>query len=103
MAAHPCGCESSPDPPYIRYCARHDPARVRALEQLCHDVLERAQAVASKLDSAVGNLSPLLTKTIAADAMQDLLEEFAPQYRKLMNLGSPLPSSQSPLPTEQRS
>lgn len=98
----PCGCASSSSPPYLRFCARHDPGRVKALEQLCYDILERAQAVFGKLDGAAGNFMPLLTKTSAADAMQDLLEEFVPRYRKLMSLGSPLPSGETAHSTEQR-
>jgi len=100
MNALPCGCGPSSSPPYVRFCARHDPARVRALEQWCHDILTRAQEVYGKLDSAAGNLVPLLTKASAADAMQDLLEEFMPQFRKLMAYGAPLPNGETPRPTE---
>lgn len=102
MDGLPCGCGSSSSPPYVRFCARHDPVRVKALEQLCHDILERAQAVFGKLDGAAGNFMPLYAKISAADEMQDLLEEFVPRYRKLLTLSSPLPSDEVTQSTERR-
>lgn len=91
MAALECGCESSPTPPYIRFCGRHDPARVQALENLCYAILTRAKEVGDKLDSATGTFLPRIANISASDAMDDLVEEFAPQLRKLMAVG-PLPS-----------
>ena len=101
MDALPCGCGPSSIPPYVRFCARHDPARVKALEQLCHDFLTRAREVYDKLDSPAGPLFPGYSRISAADTMQDLLEEFVPQFQKLMAYRSPLPSGETPPPSEQ--
>ena len=90
MSVLACGCESSSAPPYVRFCARHDPARVEALENLCHAILARAKGVGNELDSTTGTFFPRFTNISAADAMDDLVEEFAPQLRRLMAAG-PLP------------
>jgi len=95
MDALPCGCGPSSNPPYVRFCARHDPARVKALEQLSHDILRKAQEVYGKLDGASGAFLPQFARISAADAMQDLLEEFLPQFQKLMAYRSPLPNGEA--------
>ena len=100
MDALPCGCGPSSIPPYVRFCARHDPARVKALEQLSHDILAKAQEVYGKLDSSSGVFLPQYTRISAADEMQDLLEEFVPQFQKLMAYRSPLPSGETTTPSE---
>jgi hypothetical protein len=93
MFALPCGCEPSSSPPYIRYCARHDPDRVKRLEALCNDILTRAQGVAGKLDGTAGSLFPRYAQVSAGDAMEDLLEEFTPRFQRLMDFGPVLPGA----------
>ena len=95
MDALSCGCRPSSSPPYVHFCARHDPARVKALEQLCHDILTQAQAVYGRLDSATGVFLPGYTRISAEDAMQDLLEEFLPRFNQLMAYQKPLSSGES--------
>lgn len=84
MTVLACGCESVSLPPYIRFCARHDPARVETLENLCHGILARAKGVVDGLDGRAGTFLPRIANVSAADAMEDLLEDFGPQFRKLM-------------------
>jgi hypothetical protein len=84
-----CGCGPSSTPPYVHFCARHDPVRIEALERLCHDILARAKAVADKMDSSVGVFFPRAVNVSASDAMDDLLDEFAPRFRKPMTVGPP--------------
>lgn len=96
MAALSRGRGPGSSPPYSRFCARHDPVRVEALEQLCRAILTGVKAIADGTNSAVGDFFPLFAKTSAADAMDDLLEEFLPQFRKLMVVGKPLPGGQTP-------
>ena len=88
-----------PDSPFILYCARHDPARVLELERLSYDVLTRLRAVYGDLDSQVSTYFPRFTKANASDAMQDLLEEFLPKYRKLIGASSDRPTG-APLRSE---
>ena len=83
----------------MHFCARHDPVRVKALEQLGHDILTHAQAVYGTLDSTTGVFLPAYTKMSAEDAMQDLLEEFLPQFNKLMAYDRPLPTGGPTGPT----
>ena len=85
----------------MHFCPRHDPARVKALEQLGHDILTRAQEVYGQLDSASGMFFPQVSRISADQAMHDLLEQFLPQYQKLMAYENPLPSA-PPVGTNER-
>ena len=92
-----CGCRSLEAPPFVRFCARHDPARVEALERVCREMVLRVKQVRDGTDSSTGRaFFPRFTAASTSDRLDDLVEELVALYRSIQLPDRPLAGETAP-------